>query len=214
MLEAREACSIVIAAGDVSDHARGLIACSERSGVPLLVLPDARAAAVQAHLWPISLVLLFENQLSSDAIRAIRRTAPAAHLLQVSMRCDERAGVDWVTSSDPSLFVETATRLVQRQPASATRLSLGPLVVDPEHGAVRLGDVPIRLPRAQFRLLFLLAREPGKVFDRRTLCATVLGTHGSLRRIDWHVARLRAALGPLGRCIRTWHTGYSIAVPD
>lgn len=209
----RSALAVVVAAGQVRAHAEELIAWAHGTGVALLLVRTDRQALLQARMLRVSVIMLFQTGLSGAVVRAFHRVAPAVPVLHVAPEPEVHDGVSWASSGDPDALIQ---RLAQLLPAEATTLkplSLGPLLIDPERGSVWIGRERIRLARAQFHLLHVLLRDRGRTFDRETLCADILGTHGSPRRIDWHVARLRAALGPMAACIETWPTGYSIADP-
>ena len=154
--------------------------------------------------------MLFQTALSEDAVGAFRRAAPKAPILHVSEQ-QNHPGVFWISNADPCALIERAKGLLSSEFAAKSPPSIGALVVDAERGSVSIAGQRVNLSRAQFRLLLLLLRGRGRVFEREVLCSHVLGTHGSPRRIDWHVARLRASLGPMAWCIETWPTGYSMA---
>jgi hypothetical protein len=204
----------VIATGDLREHVGLLVDWTRNLGLPLLVFPTDRHAAAGALFVGRSLVLLFQSTLSAPAVGTLRRAFPCAPILQVSAQPEAFDGVLWASSSNPQALISQATELLRQRPISDGALALDTLVVDPESGSVWRGAKRLHVPRAQFRLLLLLSRDPGRVFDRAMLCNEILGTNGSPRRIDWHVARLRAVLGPSSACIKTWPTGYSIVSPS
>jgi len=81
----------------------------------------------------------------------------------------------------------------------------GPLGIDPGSHAVRLKERELNLTATEFRLLYCLARRPGRVFAREQLLSEVWGYLGDLetRTVDTHIKRLRAKLGPVGEWIQT-----------
>ncbi|RYX89864.1 MAG: response regulator transcription factor [Comamonadaceae bacterium] len=88
------------------------------------------------------------------------------------------------------------------------------LTVDPATRSVmRRGDL-VDLTGTEFELLYLLAREPGKVFSRDDILNQLRGHEAELytRAVDIVVSRLRKKLEPLD-CIKTMrNAGYSLAV--
>jgi two-component system phosphate regulon response regulator PhoB len=66
----------------------------------------------------------------------------------------------------------------------------------PERFAVRIGDRDIVLTPTQYRLLEVLAAEPGRVFTRADLAKLALAESVSERTIDVHIKDLRRKLEP------------------
>jgi len=60
-----------------------------------------------------------------------------------------------------------------------------------------LDDRPLELSTIEFRLLFLLASRPGRVFSRERLLDAISGReyYGLDRSIDMHISSLRRKLG-------------------
>lgn len=78
--------------------------------------------------------------------------------------------------------------------ASAT---LG-LIVDPDKREVTRGGQKLKLSRKEFDMLVLLARNPGRVFDRQTLLDRVWGEDAFVddRTVDVHIRWLREKIEP------------------
>jgi two-component system phosphate regulon response regulator PhoB len=71
----------------------------------------------------------------------------------------------------------------------------GPLYMDSARFEASAGDRPLKLSVKEFRLLFVLARHPGRVYSRRQLLEAVWGnTFITERTVDVHMLRLRKAL--------------------
>ena len=71
------------------------------------------------------------------------------------------------------------------------------LMIDPERYVVLLEGKELSLPKKEFELLSLLASQPGRVFGREKILATVWGTDVVVgdRTIDVHIRKLREKLG-------------------
>jgi two-component system alkaline phosphatase synthesis response regulator PhoP len=71
------------------------------------------------------------------------------------------------------------------------------LMIDPERYVVLLEGKELSLPKKEFELLSLLASQPGRVFGRETILASVWGTDVVVgdRTIDVHIRKLREKLG-------------------
>ena len=66
----------------------------------------------------------------------------------------------------------------------------------PERLAVQAGGREIVLTTTQFRLLDVLAFEPGRVFSRDELVKRAFATSVSERTVDVHIKELRRKLDP------------------
>ncbi|MFH1113099.1 MAG: response regulator transcription factor [Pseudomonadota bacterium] len=127
----------------------------------------------------------------------------------------------------PFDYLELAARvkacLRRRRPAAADAESfkLGELEIDIGRNAVRKGGLEVRLTQRQFTLLVLLARNAGKVLNRRAI-RRMVWPEGDLyrdsRAIDVHVRHLRSKLedNPAEpRYIKTVQgVGYMLSVPE
>jgi DNA-binding response OmpR family regulator len=84
-------------------------------------------------------------------------------------------------------------------------ISLGLLEVDESRGCAVVDGRVVMLRPLDFRVLALLARNPGRVVDRDTLAESLWGPGTSVdrRAIDSSVVRLRRALDDVGRAIIT-----------
>lgn len=73
----------------------------------------------------------------------------------------------------------------------------GNMIIDSARKSVRIGDEEIRLSPKEFGILYMLARQPGRVFSREEILAEVW--HGESyvldRTVDVHIARVRRKLG-------------------
>lgn len=69
--------------------------------------------------------------------------------------------------------------------------------MDIEKYALSLDGNPISLARKEFKLLFLLASKPGKVFNREEILDHVWGNEIIVgdRTVDVHIRKLREKLG-------------------
>jgi OmpR family response regulator RpaB len=95
-----------------------------------------------------------------------------------------------------------------------TQLRFDGLVIDlPTRSVLRQGEA-LSLTSTEFDLLVLLAKEPGKVFNRDDILNHVRGHEVDMltRAVDIVISRLRKKLEPLD-CIKTLrNAGYTLAV--
>src|SRR5438270_12190300 len=119
----------------------------------------------------------------------------------------------------PQELVARAKALVRRarlEPDQPRLVRAGRLEVDFERHEVRFGEGRLQLRPKEFDLLALLARHPGRVFQRSELLDLVWGYDfaGYTRTVDVHVQQLREKLtagGVLDPAIQTvWGEGYRL----
>ena len=98
-------------------------------------------------------------------------------------------------------------------PDAGATLSYGDLRVDTRAHTVSSDGRPIHLTPAEFKLLELFVRSPGRAFTRRELADRALGWDfdGFDRTVDAHVKNLRKKLGDGGARIETvYGVGYRL----
>jgi DNA-binding response OmpR family regulator len=119
----------------------------------------------------------------------------------------------------PQELVARAKALVRRariEPDQPKLVRAGRLEVDLERHEVRCGESKVQLRPKEFDLLALLARHPGRVFQRSELLDLVWGYDfpGYTRTVDVHVQQLREKLaqgGVTDASIQTvWGVGYKL----
>jgi DNA-binding response OmpR family regulator len=119
----------------------------------------------------------------------------------------------------PQELVARAKALLRRarlEPDTPKLIRAGKLEVDLERHEVRHEQAKVQLRPKEFDLLTLLARHPGRVFQRSELLDLVWGYDfpGYTRTVDVHVQQLReklAAAGVTEPSIETvWGVGYRL----
>ena len=102
----------------------------------------------------------------------------------------------------------------RRVPTESHKLIFDGLQIDLDtHAVARYGEL-IELTGTEFELLCVLAKEPGKVFNRDDILNRLRGHEADLftRAVDIVVSRLRKKLEPLD-CIKTLrNAGYCLAL--
>ncbi len=101
--------------------------------------------------------------------------------------------------------VRALLRRAHRQPAAASTLRYGPIVMDAERHTVVSDGKNVTLTAKEFLLLEYLLRHKGRVLSRDLLLTDVWGYKytGGTRTVDVHVRRLREKLVSLGDAIVT-----------
>ena len=119
----------------------------------------------------------------------------------------------------PQELVARAKALLRRakiEPDQPKLIRAGKLEVDLEHHEVRHGTSKVQLRPKEFDLLALLARHPGRVFQRSELLDLVWGYDfpGYTRTVDVHVQQVREKLAAAeikDPSIQTvWGVGYRL----
>jgi len=119
----------------------------------------------------------------------------------------------------PQELVARAKALLRRariEPDAPKLIRAGKLEVDLERHEVRHGQAKVQLRPKEFDLLALLARHPGRVFQRSELLDLVWGYDfpGYTRTVDVHVQQLREKLADgdiTDPSIQTvWGVGYRL----
>ena len=163
---------------------------------------DQLAARVDADL-PV--ILIAESASPLDRIRGFERG------------CD-----DYLNASELS-YTELRARIAallrrRRRASSIARLRVGTLEIDALARQVWIDGAAVPLSSKEFSLLVTLAREPGRVFKRAELMATVWGwsdggaTAQRTRTLDSHASRLRRKLSAHGAIyiVNVWGVGYRL----
>lgn len=123
----------------------------------------------------------------------------------------------------PQELVARAKALVRRarlEPDQPKVITAGALEVDLERHEVRWGEARLQLRPKEFDLLALLAKHPGRVFQRSELLDLVWGYDfpGYTRTVDVHVQQLREKLaggGVTNPAIQTvWGVGYKLEMAE
>ena len=111
-------------------------------------------------------------------------------------------------------------RRARLEPDQPKLIRVGLLEVDLERHEVRYGESRLQLRPKEFDLLALLAKHPGRVFQRAELLDLVWGYDfpGYTRTVDVHVQQLReklAAGGVSNPTIQTvWGVGYKLEMAE
>lgn len=110
-----------------------------------------------------------------------------------------------------------------RQPNEPERLTCGGLVLDGASRAAAVGEQELALTRTEFDLLWTLAGQPGRVFEREELNERLGRDDGPSvgRAVDTHVANLRRKLasatgdgGPAVELETVYGVGYRLSVSN
>jgi DNA-binding response OmpR family regulator len=197
------------------------------------VADGAQALARFGQVKPDLVVLdiMLPNVDGLTICREIRKTSqvPIIMLTARDEVTDKVVGLelgadDYLTKPfHPQELVARAKALVRRarlEPDQPRLVRAGRLEVDFERHEVRFGEARLQLRPKEFDLLALLARHPGRVFQRSELLDLVWGYDfpGYTRTVDVHVQQLREKLtagGVTNPTIQTvWGVGYKLEMAE
>ncbi len=107
---------------------------------------------------------------------------------------------DYITKPvKPRLLISKVKSLLRRYSKQETDdvLFVSDLEINRDTFTIKRGEQIIELPRKEFKLIYLLASRPGKVFTREKILREVWGTDVIVndRTIDVHIRKLREKIG-------------------
>ncbi|UWZ83628.1 response regulator transcription factor [Occallatibacter riparius] len=156
----------------------------------------------------VVLDLMLPGMSGLDVLRQLRKTSPIPVLILTARGEDsdriqglEMGADDYVPKPFNPRELIARIRAILRRTARAEApsgpLAVGDLRIDPALREAWLADSPLNLTSAEFTLLDVFMREPGRVHSRERLTESVLGRKlGPFDRvIDVHVSNLRRKLG-------------------
>jgi DNA-binding response OmpR family regulator len=179
----------------------------EKDGYDVYMSEDGKDAVDKARNLKPDLVLLDLNLPLIDGLEAFRimRTFTDIPVIMVTARDDEVDKIvglqlgadDYVTKPfSPRELVARIAAVLRRYsdgPKAAERIVAGDITVDFDRHEVKYKSEVIGLTAAEFKLLAVLARNPGRVFTRLQLMDSAFGEtyEGYDRTIDAHIKNIR-----------------------
>ncbi len=186
----------------------------EKDGYEVILAGDGRSAVEQVRSHKPDLIVLDLNLPVMDGIEVFRtvRAVSDIPVIMVTARDDEVDKIvglqlgadDYVTKPfsprELAARVAAVLRRYSEGPKAATRLLTGDLLVDFDRHEVKYRDETVNLTSAEFKLLAVMARNPGRVFTRLQLMDSAFGEtyEGYDRTIDAHIKNIRQKLNTVG----------------
>jgi two-component system, OmpR family, alkaline phosphatase synthesis response regulator PhoP len=186
----------------------------KRDGYQVLTAGDGRRTLEAVRELRPDLVVLDLMMPDLDGLDVCRvlRTETNVPIIMLTARATENDRIlgldlgadDYVTKPASPREVVARVRAVLRRVAEQEadrgpqHLNLGDLLVDFRRHEAKIGEERVPLTPTEFKLLRVLAAEPGRAFSRGELVDQVLGAgyEGFERTIDAHVKNLRRKIEP------------------
>ena len=195
---------------------------------PLAAASGAEALRIFEKERPVLVILdLMLPDLSGEEVCRRIRTRSRVPIIMLTAKVDDSDAVqglqlgadDYVSKPFSPRQLMARVEAVLRRSAdigSPTARMLcfngDDLLIDDAAGTVKKAGAPVSITPREFRLLRLLAGNPGRVFSREELISRALGDDfdGSDRTIDAHVKNLRQKIETDPRDPRYIHTVHGI----
>jgi two-component system phosphate regulon response regulator PhoB len=168
--------------------------------------------------WMIILDLMLPKLSGAEVCRILKadrvtRNIPIIMLTAKASEADRIAGLemgadDYITKPFSPREVVLRIKAIERRrgtEVSDENLVVGAITLDPVRHRVEISGKPIRLTTAEFNLLRLLMKKPGRLLSREMLLTGAWGyeTLINTRTVDTHIRRLRQKLGKAANSIET-----------
>jgi two-component system phosphate regulon response regulator PhoB len=214
----------VLVIGETREVAADIVRRAGAANCHVAIVNEALEGIRVASRTCPDLVLIAESPGQTDSLdicRRIREAVPRDRAPVFLMTPKGLAGVNagyselaGSTKTLPGLVVAIVAALgTPAKGERGDRIRLGELVIDRHRHQVVIGDRELKMTPTEFRLLWTLARESGRVFTRQELTDTCIGENAPVleRTIDVHVKSIRQKLQPYSNVIETVRgVGYRI----
>jgi two-component system alkaline phosphatase synthesis response regulator PhoP len=186
----------------------------EKDGFEVILSGDGKDAVEKARMLKPDLVVLDLNLPGMDGIEVFRtvRAVSDIPIIMLTARDDEVDKIvglqigadDYVTKPfSPRELAARVAAVLRRYtdgPRTAGRLISGDLLVDFDRHEVKYKSETVSLTAAEFKLISVMAKNPGRVFTRLQLMDAAFGEtyEGYDRTIDAHIKNMRQKLTKIG----------------
>jgi DNA-binding response OmpR family regulator len=186
----------------------------EKDGFEVILSGDGKDAVEKARMLKPDLIVLDLNLPGMDGIEVFRtvRAVSDIPVIMLTARDDEVDKIvglqigadDYVTKPfsprELAARVAAVLRRYAEGPRAASRLISGDLLVDFDRHEVKYKNETVGLTAAEFKLISVMAKNPGRVFTRLQLMDSAFGEtyEGYDRTIDAHIKNMRQKLSKIG----------------
>ncbi|GAB3332833.1 response regulator transcription factor [Marivirga atlantica] len=204
----------VLVVDDESDILEILEYNLEKEGYEVKTASDGVKAVEIAKKFQPQLVLLDIMMPNQDGVETCRqlREAPettGAFIIFLTARSEEYSEVaafengadDYITKPiKPRALMSRINAYFRRDTKKKkenSKITIGDLSIDRTSYTVSVGDKQVTLPKKEFELLYFLAQNPNKVFNRDELLQNIWGAdvYVLARTVDVHVRKVREKVG-------------------
>ncbi|MFA5400024.1 MAG: response regulator transcription factor [Dehalococcoidia bacterium] len=185
----------------------------EKDGFDVMLSGNGKDAVEKARMIKPDLIVLDLNLPGMDGIEVFRTVRAFSNIpvIMLTARDDEVDKIvglqigadDYVTKPFSPRELSARVAAVLRRYTDGTRpagrLVSGDLLVDFERHEVKYRNEAVGLTAAEFKLLAVMARSPGRVFTRLQLMDSAFGEtyEGYDRTIDAHIKNIRQKLAKI-----------------
>jgi two-component system alkaline phosphatase synthesis response regulator PhoP len=186
----------------------------EKQGYDVRTAADGHAAVDVARKFHPDLVLLDIMMPKMDGVEACRQIRAMPELQNtfivfLTARAEEYSEIaafdvgadDYILKPiKPRALMSRISALFRRDSKkknTTSQIKVGDLLIDRISYTIKLKDKEINLPKKEFELLFFLAQNPNKVFNRDDLLQNIWGSdvYVLARTVDVHIRKVREKIG-------------------
>jgi len=186
----------------------------EKEGYLVKTSSDGINAVEVARVFLPDLILLDIMMPYQDGVETCRQLREinelnSTHIIMLTARSEEYSEVaGFEVGADDYIIKPIKPRaLISRISAALRRknelhnesdtILIRDLLIDKSSYSITIGDRKITLPKKEFELLYFLAKNPNKVYDRNNLLESIWGTdvYVLARTVDVHIRKVREKIG-------------------
>jgi two-component system alkaline phosphatase synthesis response regulator PhoP len=204
----------VLVVDDESDILELLEYNLTKEGYEVKTAQDGKTAVEKAQKFQPQLILLdimMPNQDGVETCRQLRENPESANafIIFLTARSEEYSEVaafengadDYITKPiKPRALMSRINAYFRRdvkKQKDSNKISIGKLTIDRTSYTVTVDGKQVSLPKKEFELLYFLAQNPNKVFNRDDLLQNIWGSdvYVLARTVDVHVRKVREKVG-------------------
>ena len=204
----------ILVVEDESDIAEMLEYNLEKEGYVVKVAGNGKEAVEIAAKFKPEIVLLDIMMPVMDGVEACRimRENPDLanmYIIFLTARAEEYSEIaafnvgadDYIVKPiKPRALMSRIAAYFRREVKGSKKteiITVGDIVIDKSSYTVKVKDKEVMLPKKEFELLYFLAENPNKVFNRDELLKNIWGTEVYVlaRTVDVHIRKVREKIG-------------------
>jgi two-component system, OmpR family, alkaline phosphatase synthesis response regulator PhoP len=186
----------------------------EKQGYDVRTASEGQEAVDIAKKFHPDLVLLDIMMPKMDGVEACRQIRAMPELVNtfivfLTARAEEYSEIaafdggadDYILKPiKPRALMSRISAIFRRdskKKTSSSQIKIGDLLVDRTSYTVKVNGREVNLPKKEFELLFFLAQNPNKVFNREELLQNIWGSdvYVLARTVDVHIRKVREKIG-------------------